>query len=96
MRPSLALEANRQAIREIVARNRAANPRVFGSVARGEDVDGSDLDILVDALPGTTYFHLSDLQDDLEGLLGIKVDLVTAGGLRKRIRDRVMAEAVPV
>ena len=96
MRPSLALEGNRQAIREIVARNRAANPRVFGSVARGEDVDGSDLDLLVDALPETTLFDLGGLHHELEDLLGVKVDVVTSRGMRPRIHRSVMAEAVPL
>ena len=96
MRPSLALEGNRQAIREIVARNRAANPRVFGSVARGEDVDGSDLDILVDALPETTLFDLGGLHHELEELLGVKVDVVTEEGMRPRIRAKALAEAQPL
>lgn len=52
MRPSVVLDMKRSAVREAVGRFRAANPRVFGSVLHGTDRDGSDLDLLVDALPG--------------------------------------------
>ena len=94
MRPSEVLEKNREAIREATTRFNAANPRVFGSVARGEDSEGSDLDILVDALPGATLFDLGGLQVELEHLFGgIKVDLATPGGLRNSMRARVLAEA---
>ena len=93
MRPSEVLEKNRQAIREATKRFNAANPRVFGSVARGEDRQDSDLDILVDALPGTTLFDLGGLLEELQDILGVKVDLVTAGGLPERIKHRVLSEA---
>lgn len=66
MRPSLVLAQQRTAVREAAARFRAANPRVFGSVLRGTDREGSDLDLLVDALPETTLFDLGGLQDELE------------------------------
>lgn len=92
MRPSEVLEKNRQAIREATKRFNAANPRVFGSVARGEDRPDSDLDILVDALPGTTLFDLGGLLEELQDILGVKVDLVTSGGLPERIRNRVLSE----
>ena len=58
MRPSQSLESKRDAVRAAAVRFRTAYPRVFGSVARGADVDGSDLDLLVHALPGTTLFDL--------------------------------------
>ena len=96
MKPSLTLEANRDAIRALVAKHRAANPRVFGSVVRGEDTDESDLDILVDPLPGMTLFDLGGLHHELEDLLGVKVDVVTSRAMRKRILDRVVAEALPL
>ena len=80
MRPSEVLEKNREAIREATKRFNAANPRVFGSVARGEDRPDSDLDILVDALPGTTLFDLGGLLEELKALLGVEVDVVTSGG----------------
>ena len=96
MRPSEVLEKNREAIREATKRFNAANPRVFGSVARGEDRPDSDLDILVDAVPGTTLFDLRGLQDTLERLLDVKVDLLTSGGIRRSMRDRIPYEVAPV
>lgn len=96
MRPSIAIANNRKAVREIAARYRAANPRVFGSVIRGTDSDGSDLDILVDALPGATLFDLGGLQVELESLLGVRVDLLTPGDLPPKSRVQVLAEARPV
>ncbi|TDK39113.1 nucleotidyltransferase [Rhizobium deserti] len=94
MRPSEVLEKNREAIREATIRFNAANPRVFGSVARGEDGPDSDIDILVDALPGSTLFSLGGLQFELEQMFGgIKVDLLTEGGIPYVIRDRVLREA---
>jgi uncharacterized protein len=96
MKPSAALERNRPAIRAAVVRRRAGNPRVFGSVLRGTDHDGSDLDILVDALPGATLFDLGGLQEDLEALLGVLVDVRTPGDLPPKFRNKVLAEAVPL
>lgn len=96
MRPSEVLEKNRQAIREATKRFNAANPRVFGSVARGEDRPDSDIDILVDALPGMTLFDLGGLQVEMEQLLACKVDVVTSGGLKPRMRDRILAEAAAI
>ncbi|MET3855662.1 MULTISPECIES: nucleotidyltransferase family protein [unclassified Rhizobium] len=93
MKPSEVLEKNRQAIRDATKRFNAANPRVFGSVARGEDRADSDLDILVDALPGTTLFDLGGLLEELQDMLGVKVDLVTPGGLPDKIKARVLSEA---
>jgi predicted nucleotidyltransferase len=96
MKPSVALDQKRGAVREAASRFRAANPRVFGSVLRGDDRDGSDLDLLVDPLPGATLFDLGGLQVELEELLGVRVDLLTPGDLPPKFRDRVLAEAIPV
>jgi predicted nucleotidyltransferase len=96
MRPSLALDQKREAVRATVSRFRAANPRVFGSVRHGADKEGSDLDLLVDALPGATLFDLGGLQLELEELLGVRVDLLTPGDLPQRFRVSVLAEAIPV
>ena len=96
MRPSQSLESKRDAVRAAAVRFRTAYPRVFGSVARGADVDGSDLDLLVDALPGTTLFDLGGLQVELEALLGVPVDVVTLGDLPLKFRAQVLAEARPV
>jgi len=81
MKPSIALDLKRNAVREAVSRFHTANPRVFGSVLHGDDLDGSDLDLLVDALPGATLFDLGGLQVELEELLGVTVDLLTPGDL---------------
>lgn len=96
MRPSVVLDMKRSAVREAVSRFRTANPRVFGSVLYGTDQDGSDLDLLVDALPGATLLDLGGLQDDLESLLGIRVDLLTPSDLPPKFRSKVLAEAQPV
>ncbi len=96
MKPSVAIASKGEAVREATYRFRATNPRVFGSVLRGDDRDGSDLDLLVDPLPGTTLFDLGGLQVELEELLGVRVDLLTPGDLPPKFRDRVLAEAVPV
>jgi len=96
MRPSLALESKRTAVIEVTQRFRTANPRVFGSVLHGTDADGSDLDLLVDPLPGTTLFDLGGLQVELESLLGVHVDVLTPGDLPPKIRDKVIDEAQPL
>ena len=96
MRPSIALENQRIAIREAAGRFRAANPRMFGSVLHGTDRDGSDIDLLVDVLPGATLFDLGGLQVELEDLLGLKVDLLTPADLPPKFREQVLAEARPV
>jgi predicted nucleotidyltransferase len=96
MRPSVVLDMKRSAVREAASRFRAANPRVFGSVLHGTDRDGSDLDLLVDALPGATLFDLGGLQDELETLLGVRVDLLTPSDLPPKVRAKVLAEAQPV
>lgn len=96
MRPSAVLDMKRTAVREAVGRFRTANPRVFGSVLHGTDRDGSDIDLLVDALPGATLFDLGGLQDELESLLGIHVDLLTPTDLPPKLRAKVLAEAQPV
>ena len=94
MRPSETLSNHRQTIREIVARHAARNARVFGSVARGDDSGGSDLDGLVDPLPGATLFDLGALQIELEEALGLCVDLLTPGDLPAAFRERVLREAL--
>ena len=96
MRPSVVLGMKRSAVREVVGHFRTANPRVFGSVLHGTDHDGSDIDLLVDALPGATLLDLGGLQDELESLLGIGVDLLTPGDLPPKFRAKVLAEAQPV
>ena len=96
MKPSDAVRAHRESIRLATHRYRTTNPRVFGSVLRGEDRDGSDLDLLVDALPGVTLFDLGGLQMELEELLGVPVDLLTPGDIPSKMRARVLEQAQPV
>ncbi len=96
MKPSVALELKRAAVREATSRFHTTNPRVFGSVLHGADEDGSDLDLLVDALPGTTLFDLGGLQVELEELLGVPVDVLTPGDLPPKFRQQVLSEARPI
>jgi uncharacterized protein len=96
VKPSKALQLHRDEIRQLVQSNRARNPRIFGSVLHGRDMEQSDLDILVDPLPGTTLFDLGGLQIALQELLGVPVDLLTPGDLPRRSRDQVLREAIPV
>jgi len=96
MKPSEALERHRETIRRATLRYGLANPRVFGSAARGEDTDASDLDLLVDPGERTMLFDLDGLSEELKALLGVSVDVVTSTGLHKRIRGRVLDEAKPV
>jgi predicted nucleotidyltransferase len=96
MKPSTVLAKHRAEICDLIRRFRATNPRVFGSVVRGEDRDDSDLDLLVDVLPGTTLFDLGGLQIELEDMLGVPIDLVTIGELPPKFRSQVLQEARPV
>lgn len=96
MRPSVALDQQREVIRQMTAQHRAFNPRVFGSVANGSDLEGSDLDLLVDPMPGATLFDLGGLQVALEELLGVHVDVLTPGDLPPKFRDAVLVGALPV
>lgn len=80
----------------IAARHGARNVRIFGSVARDEAGRDSDLDVLVDLEPGRSLFDLGSLLMELQDLLGCRVDVVTEKGLRPRIRERVLREALPL
>jgi uncharacterized protein len=96
-RPSIDdLARVREQILAVAARHGAGNVRVFGSVARGDADAASDIDFLVDFEPGRSLLDLAALLVDLEDLLGHPVDVVTEPGLKARIRQRVLAEAVPV
>lgn len=72
------------------------NPRIFGSVARGDDHEGSDVDILVDFPPDLSLFDILRVQDELEALLGVVVDLVSDRGLRDRVRAEIQGELIPL
>ncbi|MCJ7530583.1 MAG: nucleotidyltransferase family protein [Anaerolineales bacterium] len=90
------LRERRGDILEIAARYGASNVRVFGSVARGETNEHSDIDILVDLEPGRSLMDLGGFLYDLQELLGSEIDVVTERGLCARIRERVLKEAVPL
>jgi len=96
VKPSLALQTNRDAIRTVVERHRACNARVFGSVLHGNDHEGSDLDILIDPTPSTTFMDVAKIQVELEKLLGVSADVLTPNALPDKFRNFVLAEAVPV
>ncbi len=84
----------KEQILALAAKYGASDVRIFGSVARGEADERSDVDFLVNLEEGRSLFDLGGLLMDLQALLGRKVDVVTPAGLHSRIRDRVMREAV--
>jgi uncharacterized protein len=96
MKPSVALNTHRSAIRDIVKAHRASNARVFGSVLRGEDVEGSDLDILIDLTDDTSLMDVAAIKVEMEKLLGVRVDVLSPGALPDKFRGEVLAEARPV
>ena len=96
MRTPLVLADKRAAILELAARHGAFGVRVFGSAARGEAGPDSDLDLLVTMAPHRTLLDLVALGQDLEALLGRRVDVVSDGGLSPHLRDRIVAEATPL
>jgi predicted nucleotidyltransferase len=96
MKPSEALRLHREHIRRVVEQHRACNARVFGSALRRDETDTSDLDLLVDPLPGATLLDMGAIQIELEEALGIPVDVLTPGDLPAKFRARVLQEAVPV
>lgn len=96
IKPSQVLEEHRDAIRTVVTAHRARNARVFGSVLRADDREGSDLDILIDPTPETTLFDIGAIRHELSTLLGVPVDVLTPKALPRSFRDQVLNEAVPV
>jgi hypothetical protein len=90
------LQGKRNDILGLATKYGARNVRVFGSLARGEADEASDVDLLVELDPGRSLLDLGGLQFELEALLGCRVDVVTERGLKLRIRDRVLREAVPI
>ena len=88
------ISQRREQIMSLAARYGASHIRVFGSFARGTADDRSDIDFLVDLAPGRSLFDLGGFLYELQQLLGRNVDVVTTAGLRPRIRDRVLSEAV--
>lgn len=93
MLPSLVLQTHREAIRKIALSHRVTNVRVFGSAVRGDDAEGSDLDILVDPLTATTMMDIARIEHELAQLLKIPVDVLTPNALPTKFRDQVIAQA---
>ncbi|MBI5910086.1 MAG: nucleotidyltransferase family protein [Betaproteobacteria bacterium] len=93
MKPSEALATHREKLLAIAAGHGASNLRVFGSVAKGIDREGSDIDLLVDIRQGTSLFDLVGMQQDFEDVLGMKVDLLTEPELHPELKERVLSEA---
>jgi predicted nucleotidyltransferase len=90
------VSAHRRELREVLRRHGVTRPEVFGSTARGDDLEGSDVDILVDFPAGTSIIDIIDLQLELEDLLGVPVDLVPRGGLKERVRSRAAKDLLPL
>ena len=90
------LRRHRDVILEIAHRYGAHQVRIFGSVARGDATESSDVDLVVRFEPDRSLFDHGGLIDELEDLLGVKVDVVSEAGMRDRLRARVLKEAVPL
>ena len=93
MKPSEALAAHRNELRQLVSRYDLSRPRIFGSVLTGTDTEESDLDLLVDATETTTLFTLARLEHAAQELLGVRVSVLTPGDLPVKFRDRVLERA---
>ena len=96
MRPSEALSLHRIRIREIALSHNVSGVRVFGSALHGDDVAGSDLDLLVEPTPQTTMMDIGAIRFELKNLLGLEVDVLTPNGLPPKFREQVLREAKPV
>lgn len=90
------LQDKRDKILMLAAKHGAKNIRIFGSVARGEADETSDVDFLVDLEPGRSLFDLGGLLSDLQQLFDCEVDVVTSKGLKARMRENILKEAVPL
>ena len=96
MRLLTRLKARRVELLAAARRRGAMNVRVFGSVARGEEIPGSDVDLLVDMQAGRSLLDLAGLQQDFERLLGHRVDVLTEDSISPYLRERVLREARPL
>jgi len=90
------ISSRREELLRAAARHRARRVRLFGSVARGEDRPGSDVDFLVDFEPNATLLDLIALKEELEALLGRPADVVTPDGISPFLRERILREAAPL
>ena len=90
------LQSKKNQIIELAAKYGASNVRLFGSVCRGDEREDSDVDLLVDMQESRNLFDLIGLQQDLEKMLGKKVDVITPNGIHRHLRGRILAEAAPL
>ena len=88
--------AHRRELREVLRRHGVTNPEIFGSVARGDDHEDSDVDLLVDFAPGTDIIDIIAMQRELQEVLGAHVDLVPRTGLKERVRSRAAMDVLPL
>lgn len=88
--------ARRGELREVLKRHGITNAEIFGSTARGDDSEGSDVDLLVDFAPGTSIIDIIGIQNELEELLHVSVDLVPRIGLKERVRARAEKDLLPL
>lgn len=93
MRPSQILQKHREEVLRIIAAHHVTNPRVFGSVARGEDTEISDIDILVDRQPGLTLLEQANMTEALQDLLKVHVDVITSGAPSQRFLSKALQDA---
>jgi predicted nucleotidyltransferase len=96
MKPSEALTAHRDELRQLVSRYGLSRPRVFGSVLSGADTEESDLDLLVDPGQSTSLLTIAGLKIDAEKLLGVPVSVLTPNGLPPKFRNEVLQQAQPL
>jgi len=92
------LQQHEERVADVLGRYAAANPRVFGSVARGDAGDDSDIDLLVDLAPGAgnELLRVAGISEELSDLLGVRVDVVAASLLRNKVSATALADAVTV
>lgn len=97
MKPSAAVHLYQEEIHRVVELHGARNPRIFGSSARGTDTENSDIDLLVDPIPGkTTLMSLARIKQGIEAITGIATDVLTPMALPERFRQAVLDEAVRI
>jgi predicted nucleotidyltransferase len=94
MKPSVALEAHREEVREVLDRFRMRNPRIFGSTSRNEDTEDSDLDIFVDAPSDASLYDLAQVELELEAILRCKVEILTKGFMAPDVLERAEADLI--
>ena len=88
------VKAKRGELLDVLRRHDVTNPEVFGSAARGDDHEGSDLDLLVDFAAGTDILDIIGIKHELEDVLGVPVDLVPRNGLKERVRSRAAKDSL--